>query len=281
MTQLPEVEVICKELEKEVVGKRFKEATVRTAAMVSRHRNRPEFARELEGRKIEGISRRGLHLVFRLDEGKALVLRFGPESNLTRETANAPSSRQTQFVGTFTTGGALHYVDPNRAGELFVTDAETLGELPELQVSGIDPLAQPFTWHALSEQLRTRNRPLKGLLVDESFIVGLGDLYADEILWSAGLAGDRSSASLSSQEVRRLYRAVLEVLHDAVKQGGLAGEAEADPSEHLSERGEHIGHLRVFHREGQPCPRCRQPIRRAVIDRDSGLSIYYCPQCQT
>jgi formamidopyrimidine-DNA glycosylase len=209
VTQLPEVEVIRKDLEREIVGKRIKDVTVKTASLVGRHRNRPEFYGLLEGRKITGITRTGTVLRLELDDGNVLVLRLGRHATVTRETATAEPHKHTQFLATFTTGGAVHYTDPDKDGQLYVAAAEAVDGDPELRPEGIDPLADQFTWHSIGRELAARQQPLKTLLTDESFIIGLGDLYSDEILWSAGLAGERPSDSLSAQEVRRLYRALL------------------------------------------------------------------------
>jgi formamidopyrimidine-DNA glycosylase len=277
VTQLPEVEVIRKDLEKEVVGKRFKDITVKTPGIVARHRNRPEFVKALQGHKIEAVSRRGTRLLFELDADAVLVVQLGAQGSLTRETANEEAGRNTQVVATFTTGGALHYTDPGRDGALFVTDAGELAGIPELSPGGIDPLADTFTWPAFSQELKHRNAPLRRILLDESFIVGLGDVYADEILWAAGLSGTRLSGSLSSQEVRRLYRAVLEVLYEAVKQGGTTDAAGADTPDEFGES-EYGEFLKVYGREGHACARCRQPVHKGEIE---GRESYYCAQCQT
>jgi formamidopyrimidine-DNA glycosylase len=276
VTQLPEVEVIRKDLEREIVGKRIKEVTVKTAHLVSRHRNRPEFYKALEGRKIEKITRRGTVLSFDLDDEMSLVINLGSQAGLTRQTANEEPGKATQFVAVFTTGGSLHYDDVEKDGELFVLPTDEVAQLPEFAPTGIDPLADQFTWHSFSRDLTSRNLKLKPLLVDESFVVGLGDLYADEILWVAGLSGTRQSNSLSAQEVRRLYRAILEVLYEAVKQGGTAEAPEGDVDEDSGDFGDYI---RVYQREGLPCARCRQPIQRAKID--SKTWSYFCKQCQT
>lgn len=278
MTQLPEVEVVRKDLEREVVGKRFKDVTVKTAGLVARHRNRPEFAKALQGQKIEAVTRRGTVLLFGLDNGTTLVLSLGSGATLTRETATEEPARATQLIATFTTGGALHYADPSKDGEAFVVPTEEVADLGALTPSGIDPLAETFTWHSLGHELKTRDQPLKALLVDQSFIVGLGDLYSDEILWAAGLSGGRRSGTLSSQEVRRLYRAILEVLYEAVKQGG-AGEPDPDETDPFADRSDMGDYIRVYGRANFPCPRCRQPIQFGKIDRK--LESYYCAQCQT
>jgi formamidopyrimidine-DNA glycosylase len=280
VTHLPEVEVLRKDLEKELVGKRFKDVNVKNAQLVARHRNRPEFAKALAGRKIEAVSRAGTWLLFELDEDQVLAMQLGDQGSLTRETASEPPAKNTQAVMTFTTGGSLHVHDPGKDAELFVCRKDEVEAIDELQVSGIDPLAQTFTWHALGQELRARDKSLKSLLVDESFIVGLGDLYSDEILWTAGLSGARKSGKLSSQEIRRLYRAILEVLYEAVKQGGTAeGGAEGDQTDLFGEEGGFGEYVKVYDRQGAACARCRQAITLVKIDRK--LSSFYCPNCQT
>lgn len=275
MTQLPEVEVLRKDLEKEVVGKRVKSVEVSAAKVVRRHRNRPHFAGALEGRKIEGVGRRGTWLLFALDGGVTLVVGLRSQAQLSREPATADPAAHTQAVVTFTTGGALHLVDPDEAAEMFVVDTARLDDVPEVNPGGIDPLAGTFTWHSFGTSLVSRAQALKSLLVDESFVLGLGDLYSDEVLWTAGLAGSRRSDRLSSQEVRRLYRALFEVLYEAVKQGG-AGEMPAVDA--FAEGSEFPEQLKVHGRAGEPCLRCRRPIHLGEVE---GHRIYHCPSCQT
>lgn len=279
MSQLPEVEVTRKDLEKDVVGKRVKDVTVRAAGLVPRHRNRPDFVKALVGRKIDAVSRRGVHLVFALEDGTALVARLGDHGTFSRETATTEPGKHTQFVAAFTTGGALHYTDPGRDADFVVLPVADVATLPELEKHGIDPLADTFTWHAVGEELVRRGGPLKPLLLDPSFIVGLGDMYSDEVLWAAGLRGNRPALSLSSQEVRRLYRAVLEVLHEAVKQrtaGGVPASSDDDADADEDDSG---AWLKVWGREGLPCMRCRQPVQYGVVV--DGCESYHCANCQT
>ena len=275
MTLLPEIEVLRKDLEKDVVGKRIKDVTVKTASLVARHRNRPEFVKALSGRKIEALNRRGTYLVFNLDEASALVVRLGSQGTMSRETATEPMGKHTQVSATFTNGGALHVIDPNKDGELFVVTSEELDELEELTPAGIDPLTDTFTWPSFSQELRNRNVPLRDVLKNDGFMVGLGDVYSDEILWAAGLSGTRPSAQLSSQEFRRLYRAVQEVLQEAVKQGGTGEPDDYDDDDEV-ESGEF---LKVYGRTGAACPRCRQPIQQEA--QDDGTVAYFCANCQT
>ncbi|QBI18982.1 hypothetical protein ER308_05105 [Egibacter rhizosphaerae] len=276
MTQLPEAEVLRKELEKEVVGKRVKDVEVGATRLVQRHRNRPEFVRALTGRKIASVVRRGVRIVCELDEGQALVVGLGPTGWITRETANADPAGHVRARIWFTTGGALHVADPDDAAELFVVETASLDGIGELTPTGVDPLANTFTWHAFGSYLAARRRELALLLRDETFVIGLGDRYSDEVLWAAGLDGARTSNHLSSQEVRRLHRALFEVLYEAVKQGGSGGqEPEGDE---LDEDEPPAAHIKVHGRAAQPCPRCRRPIHRDEVD---GHPMYHCPSCQT
>jgi formamidopyrimidine-DNA glycosylase len=275
VTYLPEVEVIRKELEKEVQGKRFKELNVKSATTVGRHRNRPEFYKALDGRKIESLTRRGTLLLFELDDDQTLVVSLGSRGTLSRETANEEGGPDTQFTGTFTTGGALHLVDSAKDAEVFVVPTAELEALPELSGGGIDALADTFTWRAFGQELVVRDQPLALLLRDERFILGLGDLYADEILWTAGLAPARRSNSLTSQEVRRLYRAIFEVLYEAVKQGGVEVPDE-DAGE--DDEQEYADFVKIYERAGEQCIRCRRPIAQVEVE---GVAVFACPACPT
>ena len=277
MIELPRAEVLRKDLEKDVVGKRIKDVTVKSAALVARHRTRPDFAKALIGRKIESVGRRGVHLVFELDEGYSLVATLTERGTLTRQTASAEHVPPTQLVALFTTGGALHYADPDGEGEFYVLPTEELADVPELGKLGVDPLAETFTWQSFGQELVRRAGPLKTLLMDQTFVIGLGNRYSDETLWTAGLSGSRPADHLSSQEVRRLYRALLEVVHEAVKQ--LGNDNQPTVTDEDSDEDEAASWINVYGRGGEPCARCRQRVTfgRVVPEHDS----YYCPNCQT
>ena len=123
----------------------------------------------------------------------------------------------THVVITFQQGGDLRYIDPRTFGEMFVTSADELGKVKELQHIAIDPLEQVFTWPTFQYLLAQRGAKMKPLLMDQKFISGLGNIYSDEVLFAAGIRYDRMSDALSSQEVRRLYRAIQEMVQDAIR----------------------------------------------------------------
>ena len=278
MPELPEVETIRRDLDKEVVGKRIKQVEVTGLRSIRRHKTKDSFTSRLEGRKITAVQRRGKYLLLRLEGGDVLVVHLGMSGQLLRaKSAKEPREKHTHVVVSFTQGGQLRYVDPRTFGELFVTAIDDLEQaVPELAHLGFDPLEDVMSWNRFGELLQARRARLKPLLMDQRFLAGLGNLYADEILWAAGLRYDRSSESLSSQEVRRLYRAIFETLQDAIKHRGssLADEQYRDV---FGDVGEFQSLHKVYDREGQPCRRCRS---RIVHIKTQGRSTFMCPQCQ-
>ena len=278
MPELPEVETIRRDLEKEVVGRRVKSVEVKKARSVRRHSKAADFRRRLEGRKIEGVRRSGKYLLFDLDGDDVLVVHLGMSGQLLRaKSAKEPLDRHTHVVITFTQGGQLRFVDPRTFGELFVTAADTVADaVPELAHLGFDPLDDVMSWVAFGQRLTTRHGALKTVLMDQRFVAGIGNIYADEILFAAGLRYDRQSDSLSAQEVRRLYRAMVETLTEAVKHRGssLSDEQYRDL---YGEIGDYQGQHQVYDREGLACLRCRNTVVRV---KANGRSTFFCEHCQ-
>ena len=183
----------------------------------------------------------------------------------------------THVTITFTQGGQLRYIDTRTFGELFVVAKDNLqGELPELGDLGFDPVEDIISWNTFGGMLLARKVKLKALLMDQKFMAGLGNIYSDEVLWVAGLRYDRSSDSLTTQEVRRLYRALVEVLHEAIKlRGSTLGDAQyvdlhGKPGSFQNEH-------KVYGREGLACSRCRAVVKR---HKWSGRSTFLCEACQ-
>jgi formamidopyrimidine-DNA glycosylase len=279
--ELPEVEVMRRDLEKDVVGRRIKSAEVKgtknAMRVIRRHAKRKDFTSLLEGTKIARIERRGKYLLVYLDSGNVLVVHFGMSGQMQRGTGRVALEPHTHVVLTFQQGGDLRFIDPRTFGEMFVTSADDLGKVKELAHIAIDPLDQVFTWPTFQYLLAEKAAKMKQLMMDQKFISGLGNIYSDEVLFAAGLRYDRLSNTLSSQEVRRLYRAIQEVLQEAIKARGttLDDEAYVDL---FGKPGEYQNELKVYGRDGLPCRRCRTPIEKVKI---SGRYAYYCPQCQS
>jgi len=279
--ELPEVETLRHDLDKEVGGRKVKAVEVRVARVVRRHRNRKEFAQRLVGRKLDTTARVGNLLLLGLDgapETAALVVDLGPTGRLLKQRSSAPVDRQTDAVITFTVGGDLRALELGDQGELFLAGQVELDELDERWRGVIDPLADAVAWQALGARLGSRQERLRALLTDPAFVAGIGPVYADEILWAGGLRWDRDSDGLSAQEVRRLHRAIQEVVQDAVRLRGVSV-GETPWLDLQGNKGEFEPQLSVYHREGQPCRRCRTPLVHERIKR--GETTYYCPKCQS
>jgi formamidopyrimidine-DNA glycosylase len=279
--ELPEVEVMRRDLEKEVVGKRIRDVDVRpqrgAMRVIRRHSRRKEFADRLSGKKITKLERKGKYLLLYLEDNDVLVVHFGMSGQFLRGTKRQSLPQHTHVVMEFQQGGDLRFVDPRTFGEMFVTTVDGLGKVRELDHIAIDPLEDTFTWQEFSYELGRRAAKLKPLLMDQKFVSGLGNIYSDEVLFAAGLRYDRMSDSLSSQEVRRLYRAMREVVQESIRFRGttLSDEAYVDL---FGKPGEFQGELKVYGRKGLPCRRCRTPIDSIKVN---GRTSYFCPQCQS
>ncbi|MDQ3618518.1 MAG: bifunctional DNA-formamidopyrimidine glycosylase/DNA-(apurinic or apyrimidinic site) lyase [Actinomycetota bacterium] len=281
MPELPEIEIIRRDLEKEVVGRRIKDVEVRTGRnamkIIKRHGRRKEFQDLLTGAKVESIDRHGKWILLELDNDRVAVIDLGESGILVKTSASDAIVSHTHIVIGFTIGGQLRIVDPKLSGEIFVTTPEDLKGMDEYQGFLIDPLETPLAWQRFSAMLEDRKEAMKRLLADQNFVVGLGDLYSDEILFASGLRYDRPSNELSSQDVRRLYRSLMETLQDAVKARGTSlNDTQFTDLGGVS--GQYQSELKVFKREGESCRRCRSSIVKESFD---GKDTYFCPQCQS
>lgn len=278
MPELPEIETLRRGLERETVGRRVKSADVPVAKTVHRNGSRKAFQARIDGVKIKGIERRGSLLVFTLDNGELLVVDIGASGRLLRTTPKDEVTKDTQIVLTFTQGGQLRLADADGEAEAFVaTPDELVDHVPELATLGLDPVASPVSWTAFARSLvNRRTDKLKPLLMDQSFVVGLGGLYADEILHDAGLRPDREVSTISTMEIRRLYRSLVEILHEATKHRGTSTAQHPFVDLHGKE-GDFQHELQVWGRDGEPCRRCRNTVAK---QRSGGRLTYWCPSCQ-
>jgi formamidopyrimidine-DNA glycosylase len=278
MPELPEVEVVRRDLDREISGKRIKAVETHGARSIRRHKSAKEFVGRLVGKKITGVTRRGKYLLVRLDGGEVLVVHLGMSGQLLRaKSAKEPMPKHTHVVLTFTQGGQLRFVDPRTFGEMFVTEYDDLeSQVEELAHLGLDPLEQQISWERFGALLASRHTKLKTALMDQSFLSGIGNIYSDEILFEAGLRWDRMTDSLSSEEVRRLYRAMVEVLQEAVKHRG-SSLADSQYVDLFGKPGGFQQLHNVYAREGEACRRCRRPV---VRKRVGGRSTFFCDACQ-
>ncbi len=277
MAELPELETLRRELEKESVGKRFKVPEVTGTKVAKRNGGKKAFQARLEGAKVKSVDRRGPYLMANLDTGELLFLDIGEKGHLEKVAPRSTAPKGTVVTLSFTQGGQIRLVDPSGTAQAFVVASDALAEeAPELAGFGLDPVNDPVSWTSFARLLLGRNVKLKALLMDQDIVSGIGSIYSDEILWEAGLRHDRISSELSSQEIRRLFRALVETLHEAIKHHGTSV-ADHPFVDLYGKPGEHQDDLRVYGREGEPCRRCRAPVAKA---RYANKPLYFCEACQ-
>lgn len=280
MPELPEVESIRRDLQTEVAGRRIRSAgvggTPNALRIIRRHGDRHGFEEALCGRNVESVQRKGKYLILFLDGGRALVVHLGMSGQMLLSAPEAPLADHTHVVLDLDNRRQLRFVDPRSFGQMFVADCSERGEIAELAHLGNDPLGRPMTRQAFFDALGRRKAGLKSLLMDQSFICGIGNIYSDEMLFASGLRHDRASNSLSCNEMDRLYEAVGEILGRAVAGRGTSMR-DQQYRDLYGATGGYGECLKVYQREGRPCVRCQTPIRRA---RWSNRSTHYCPVCQ-
>ena len=195
MPELPEVETIRRELEKEVVGRKVK--SVEVTGKKSIKRQSPEdFITGLVGAKITGSQRKGKYLLMPLDNGQVLIVHLRMSGQLRRATPKDEVEKHTHVTITFTQGGQLRFIDPRTFGEMFLaTPDEISSEIEELSNLGVDPVETPMSWVDFGHLLRSKSQSLKAFLTDQSMIAGIGNIYADEILFDSGLRYDAGNSS--------------------------------------------------------------------------------------
>lgn len=275
MPELPEVETVRRSLAPQIIGKNIKRVEIRLPRMVKGCP--PEYlVGNAAGRKINRIDRRGKFLLLRLSQGYTLVVHLGMTGRLyyTREVPYGGFPKHTHAVFHLDDGGFVVYCDPRQFGRLVLArDPEEVIEA--LHHMGPEPLGRSFSPEYLADVLKGRRGKVKQLLLDQNLIAGIGNIYADEALFDAGIHPERRGESLSEEEVARLYHSVRRVLNKGIRHRGTT------ISDYVDGRGvpgEFQNKLKVYGREGEPCPRCDGTIHRIRV---AGRSSYYCPLCQS
>jgi formamidopyrimidine-DNA glycosylase len=283
MPELPEVEVVRRGLERWVAGRTIATVEVHHPRAVRRHLEGVDhFVRTLTGAGITAAHRRGKYLWLPLagvagaPSGRALVGHLGMSGQLLVEKPSAPDETHLRARFTFTDGGReLRFVDQRTFGGLVVEDAVD-DQIPHrLAHIAIDPLDESFDEAAFTAALRRRHTEVKRALLDQTLIGGVGNIYADESLWRAGLHGSRPTDKLTTGQVAALLDGVRSVLGEALAQGGTSFDSlYVDVN---GQSGYFSRFLAVYGQGDRPCPRCGTPIRREPFMNRSSFS---CPSCQ-
>jgi formamidopyrimidine-DNA glycosylase len=272
LPELPEVEIIRRQVERELVGACIDRCEVSLPRLVT-YPTALGYRRGLKGRCIREVNRRGKYLLLELDDGRELVIHLGMTGSLVLSSPREERPRHTHIVFHLADGRDLLYVDPRTFGETALLRRGDRSPLRGLYSMGPEPLAEGFTCEVFANSLHGRCR-IKSALMDQSRMAGIGNIYADESLHRAGVSPLRRLDGLTPYEIERIHAAVREVLSEAIARGG---SSVSDYVDLRGEKGSFQDAHRVYRREGESCPECGDTILREVI---SGRSSYFCPRCQ-
>jgi len=270
MPELPEVESIKNELLPHIVGRYISGITLFWARIV-RQPPIEEFCSRLIGQRLTGVARRGKYLIFNLTSDEALIIHLKMSGSLLLKPLSAEPDKYTRAIIYLDEEIQLCFRDPRKLGVMWlIEDVNSIvGKL------GPEPLEASFTPQILFERLAKRGAPIKALLCDQTFIAGIGNMYADEALFAARIHPLRSGRSLSQNEAERLHNSIQKVLVSAIGYKGASVDTYLRPS---GEIGTAHFQFKVAHRLGGIlCPVCGTPIERIAV-RNRGT--YFCPHCQ-
>jgi formamidopyrimidine-DNA glycosylase len=278
--ELPEVETVARDLRPRLVGAAIVGARTNWIRAL-RSQDPAAFETGVAGREILAVGRRGKQVVVELSGDAAMTIHLKMTGQLFVVPADVPEDPYVRLVLELADGRELRFRDIRKFGKigLYGRDPRT-GELVEevggaavFALVGPEPLDESFTVRDFRRRLRRRKGRLKSLLVDQSFLAGVGNIYADEALWRARLHPLRSATTLRPRDERRLYDAIRAVLDEAIERRGSSIDdyTAPDGDGSMQER------LDVYQRTGQPCPRCGHPIKRIVI---GARSTHFCSWCQ-
>jgi formamidopyrimidine-DNA glycosylase len=273
MPELPEVEHVVRALSAVVTGRRILAAQLnlkRIAPGISR----PAFDRQLRNSVITGVGRRGKYILFLLESGHVLTTHLRMTGKFVSLTTDQSLPPYAHVVFYLDDDRRLVFCDMRQFGRMNIFK-DVLRPPKELVSLAPEPLSDEFTEEYFLETLSRSRRPLKHLLLDQTRVLGLGNIYAVEALFLAGVNPMKPANKLSKPRARKLYQAIRDVLREAIDAGSTLRIDLADGNGSYFETPERF--WRVYEREGEPCDRCDTPIKRVV---QGGRSTYFCPRCQ-
>ncbi|GAX89496.1 DNA-formamidopyrimidine glycosylase [Effusibacillus lacus] len=273
MPELPEVETVRRSLEALVVDKTIEDVTVNLPRMIRTPDDVESFRHMLRGQRIERVGRRGKFLLIELGF-YTLVSHLRMEGRYGLYRTEEPVEKHTHVIFHFTDGTELRYRDVRQFGTFDLLPNGELSAVPGLRKMGPEPLEPDFTPETLRQGLRKRTGKIKTLLLDQNLVAGIGNIYADEALFEAGIHPECIGRKLTKEECKRLHKAIVDVLTASVELGG------SSIKSYVSGRGqpgEFQFRLKVYGKDKSPCPSCGTVIEKIRV---GGRGTHFCPHCQ-
>lgn len=269
MPELPEVETITRDLRRKILDQKIKDITVYDNRVIRQPAG--QFVDGLKGRRLNKISRRGKALILELDNGRYFVVQLMMTGQLI-DSARPRQDKVTKVSLHLSGGRYLHYNDQRLFGRLQVVD--NLEQVPYFSKLGPEPLTDGFSPSWLAKKLKGRKVPIKALLMDHTFVAGIGNIYASEILFQSRVNPKRPAHRLNKEEIVKLHAATKKILAEAIRWRGTSMNTYRDAN---GKEGGFMRRIKVYGRENASCPRCKTPLSK-ILQR--GRSTFFCPQCQ-
>ncbi len=273
MPELPEVETVKCSLERKIIGVTI----LKTEILLEQIIKMPEiseFKAKISGRIIQNITRHGKYLKIHLSGAYVMVIHLRMTGQLLYMAADEPVARHTHIIFYLNNGAQLRYVDIRQFGTLYLLPSAETNKLKGLSRLGLEPVNKEFSREYLKEKLQSRTKKIKQVLLEQEIIAGLGNIYADEILFAAKINPHRPANSLATEEVSLLHAKIVEVIQEAIEHRGTSVQNYIDGN---SEKGNYQNFLKVYQREAQNCVRCDAKIKKEKL---AGRGTHFCPECQ-
>jgi formamidopyrimidine-DNA glycosylase len=280
MPELPEVETIARDLRPQLAGRRIESVHLTRDPAIRkrlvRYPNATKFVRSLRGRTIRSVERRGKYLVMPLDQdGQRLVVHLGMTGHLRVWEPEEAPVKHTHLRVLLDSGLELRYDDPRQFGRLLLgTQKELVAGRAFPAKLGPEPIYGDLTEAEFDKIVKSRRRPIKSALLDQSFLAGVGNIYADEACFRAGIRPSRWTHRLTARERRALYSAIQEVLENSI---AARGSSIINYVDAFGVRGGNQEKLLVYGRRGEPCVTCGTPLQGTRL---AGRGTVYCRKCQ-
>lgn len=273
MPELPEVETIRRSLEEKIKGKTLVGVEVFLEKMV-KGPDSADLDTEIRGRKINSIERRGKYIIIHLTGGMAMVIHLRMTGQLMYCTPEQDKAKHTHVIFHLNDKCELRFADQRQFGKVQLVPEKELAEISGLKSLGVEPFSSDYTREWFKKELRNKRTKIKPLLLDQTFVAGIGNIYADEALFRAKVNPERVAATLTPREASNLFIAIREVLEEGIENKGTSIKDYVDGEGH---QGSNQNNLRVYGRDGEPCVKCGKPIEKKSI---GGRSSHFCPKCQ-
>ncbi len=276
MPELPEVESLRRILVRTAVGRTI--VSVRIGEKRLRRRVTQDFSATVEGRRIVKLSRRAKYLIIELDGDHVILVHLGMSGSLTHRhrgfDAGDFDPRHDHLEFSLDDASQLVYNDPRRFGMVLLVERAALASTAELKGLGPEPLSRAFNANYLGDKARGRTGAIKNLIMDQRIVAGIGNIYASEILFRAGVRPTRRAGRVTRSEIEKIAAAVPVILRAAIGGNGTTFRSYRDSR---GQPGRFATRLRVYGREGEPCYTCSTPIRNVIVGQRAS---FYCPKCQ-